>query len=250
MKPQHKTLLRNRAQSALADIYHNATIGYPRELYGRTAEYCDQWIQDQAQFEIEYIADGGATPGDYRATLAHPCNAGKYKSERARRYYVRKGLRDRDMERDDCGMLTGWRVLELAAGNLHVKTKLMRYTDLQRNNALWERITDYGKLYQYGRGGRTLAPDDLIKQRGGSSFSINEEYADELSATACVELIRVVESFNRVVSDWCNGVPEMWKEHCQDEDRQIAYEKKQASIKKGKETKERNYWAFRDCVTA
>ena len=216
MKPANKELLRARAERALQNLYHNATPTYPRELYGCTDDYFTSWFGDVAQWEIEYIADGGAYGKNYRATLAASCNAGRYKSERAREFYIRKGMR------------------------------AMRE---EQSAHAWERISEYGKLYTWGRGGRTLAPDRLIKQRGGSSFSINEAYADELTAADTVELIRVVESFNRYVESWCNGLPEQWREHCADEDAQALAEKRAASVRKAKETRERNYWAARDVIT-
>lgn len=250
MKAANKALLYARAERALTDLYHNATITYPRDLYGRSDDYFQSWIDDAAQFEIEYIAGGGSTPGDYRATLAHPANAGKYKSAAARAYYIRKGLRDRNAERFDCGILTGWRVLELAAGNARL-VKIMRgYPGATRNNALWERICEFGKLYQWGRGGRTLAPKYLVKQHGGSSFSIKDDYAEEMNPAACVDLIGVLESFNRYVGAWCTGVPWMWREHCETEDAEEKAAKVRASVRKAKETRERNYWAARDMVTA
>jgi hypothetical protein len=182
-KAEQHELIRERARAALRNLYHNATINYPRDLHGRSEDYAQQWIEDAAQFEVEYIADGGPYGRNYRATLAAPCNAGRYKSERARAYYVAKGMRD---------------MREESAGHA------------------WQNITDFGKLYSWGRGGRTLAPENLIEQRGGGAFSIREDYADEMPISSVVDLIRIVESFNRYVESWCAGVPEMWDEHCKE----------------------------------
>lgn len=204
--------IRARAREALRDLYHNATITWPRELYGRSEDYAQDWIYQSAQWETEYIAAGGAYGGNYRATLAAPCNAGRYSSQAARDYYVRKGMRAMRAERS-------------------------KY-------AAWESITDYGKLYQWGRGGRTLAPDGLYSDRRGCPWD-----AAEHSIGDCVELIRVVESFNRYVQQWCAGVPEMWREHCAEEDAQILADKRAAAARKAKETRERRYWEARDVAT-
>lgn len=180
-KQQH-ALIRARAESALLDLYHNATPRYPRlddEEGEGEGERFQEWFEVSAQFEIEYLRDGGAYGRDYRKTLEAPCNAGKYQSPAARRYYVAMKMREC---RED-----------------------------QERNA-WERIGDYGKLYQWGRGGRTLAPDDLIKTGGGSSFSIRTDAADEMPTRGVIDLIRVVESFNSYVADWCKSVPERWAE--------------------------------------
>lgn len=247
MKPEQKEMLRERARAALRDMYHNATLPFIRDLHGRSEDHAQSWLDDQCQFEIEYIADGGAYGTDYRKTLAAPCNAGKYHSERAQRYYVAKGMRALQSERADCGAFTGWKVMENAA--LYYGHGIIR-EQLARNDALWECIGEYGTLYQWGRGGRTLAPNDLIAQRGGSSFSIREDYADEMQPAALVDFIRVIESFNRYVGDWCKGVPEMWREHCAEQDAEARAEKARIAAAKAKETRERNYWAFRGMVTA
>ncbi len=79
--------------------------------------------------------------------------------------------------------------------------------------AAWERINEWGTLYQWGRGGRTLAPDHLVRQCGGSSFALKvHEYDDGYSIADVVEAIRVFESFNAYVESWCRGVPDMWEE--------------------------------------
>ena len=218
-KQSQREALRERAASALRDLYHNATPRYSCELYGRSDDYAQSWFEDAARVEVEYIADGGVYGGKaskYRHTLEHPANAGRYSSERARAYYVAKGMRE-------------------------------FHEDRERN--AWERISEFGKLYQYGRGGRTLAPSDLIQTRGGSGFSIKEDAFAEFSAARLVDAIRILESFNAFVGAWCKGVPDMWREHCEEEDAAELSAKRAASARKGKETRERNYWAARDVAT-
>jgi hypothetical protein len=228
MKTEHKELLRERARDALRALYHNATPDFPRDLRGRTEDYAQAWFDDAAEQEIDYLRGGGAYGRDYRKTLAADCNAGRYKSERARAYYVAKGMRAMHAERADCGAFTGWNALENAA--LFYGRRIVRAQDSNRNNAQWERIGEFGQLYQYGRGGRTLAPDGLIRQHGGSSFSVREDYADDLSRAEVVDLIRVLESFNAYVETW-NGrenLEYMWREHCDTED---AEEERQAALR-------------------
>ena len=210
-KQQRHETIRERAENAVRDLYHNATLPwFGGEYYGRTEDYAQAWLESACEFEIDYLRDGGAYGKNYRATLAAPCNAGKYKSERARAYYIAKGMR---------------------AYRLDVQG--------------WERITEYGKLYQYGRGGRTLAPADLWNDRGN-----NPKFdAAEHSIGYCVELIQIVESFNAYVAAWCAGVPEMWREHCAEEDAEELRQKRQSAARKAKETRERNYWNARDVMT-
>lgn len=217
MKREHKEMLRERAREAIRDLYHNATIIYPRELYGRSEEFASEWVAQSASDEIEYLAGGGAYGPDYAKTLRANCNAGRYKSERAQAFYVRAKMRAMREERS-------------------------RY-------AMHEWITDYGRLYQWGRGGRTLAPADLVRTGGGSRFSMREDYADELPTEALTRLIRVLEAFNRYVGQWCAGVPEQWREYCAEEDAEILRQKRKAAARKAKETRERNFWAARDVPT-
>lgn len=255
MKAQNRERLNARAESALRAMYHNATIDYPRDTCGRSDDYFQSWLEDQCANEFDYLQHGGAYGDNYRATLAAPCNAGKYKSPAAQRRYIDKGMRDMAAERADCGMLTGWRMLELAAGNSKLRKMLHGHLahnggrELTRNNSLWERATEYGDIVQYGRGGRTLAPSQFLRHTGGGGYCILADAGEEMSAAAVVELIQIIESFNRYIGAWCAGVPEMWREHCAEEDREAHYAKVRASVRKGKETRERNYWAARDSVT-
>lgn len=246
-KAERHQAIRDRAIRALGDMYHNATLPCIRDLHGRSEDDAQSWIDIACQLEIEYMRDGGAYGTDFRKTLAAPCNAGKFTSEKARRYYVARGMRKMTHERNDCGAVTGWYLLENAA--LFYGRGIVRAVDSKRNNALWDRIGEYGNLYQWGRGGRTLAPDGLISQRGGSSFIIREDAATECSIADCIELIRIVESFNRYVTAWCAYVPRMWDEYCADADAEALAEKRAAAARKAKETRERNYWACRDVMT-
>jgi hypothetical protein len=205
-KAQRHEAIRERARGAVLDLYHNATPSYPRcdaEDCNPSCERCEAfngWFEDVARFEIEYLNDGGAygSSADYRRVLMHDANAGKYKSAAARAYYVRWKLREMHEERARCNRLDS------------------RTTRLV--NAQWERVREeFGELYQWGRGGRTLAPKDLVKQRGGSSFAMIEDAFDEKSIAATVDVVLILESFNAYVESWCKGVPEMWREHVREE---------------------------------
>lgn len=208
MNTQQKEMVRERADAAVRDLHHNARLPWLRELFGRSEEQAQAWIEGTCEFELERIQGGGAYGDNYARTLAAPCNAGKYKSERARAYYIAKGMRDMREER----------------------AKYARH----------ERITEYGTLYTWGRGGATLAPDGLC----GRPWR-----AEDHSIAECIELIQIVEAFNKYVTGWCASLPEQWREYCAEEDAEALRQKRAAAARKGKETRERRYWAARDVIT-
>lgn len=187
MKAENKQKLLERAEQAIQNLYHNATLPYTfedAEDLELSNDHYQNWINDVASFEIEYINDGGAYGIDYHETLRATCNAGQYTSKRAQDYYIRKGMRSMRLERSKF--------------------------------ALWERITDYGKLYTWGRGGATLAPDDLIRQGGGSSFSCSHGGLEDLDREQQTELCLIVEAFNKYVENTCAYFPTLWKEHLEE----------------------------------
>lgn len=175
-KQRQRQALADRCDRALDDMYHNATPSYP----DTDSKHFLPWFEGVASSEIDYINDGGAYGGNYRRTLEHNA-ASKGLTGDAAWYYVRKGMRDMRRERE-------------------------KY-------ARWENITEFGKVYQWGRGGRTLAPDGLIKQGGGSSFCINDDFLYGWNIASIVELTLVVEAFNAYVEAWCKSVPSMWAEY-------------------------------------
>lgn len=193
-KQQRHDAIRERAADAIRDMYHNATPVFPI-LDDDEAEHCWQWFGDAARDEIDYIASGGAyndRPTDTTADFV----AGKYANPKTAAYARRRYMQNKQLERARCNRLD---------------------SRDDATNAHWEKITSYGKLYTWGRGGRTLAPDDLVKQGGGGSFGMKESIPDDLSISDCVELIQIVESFNRHVADWCESVPDMWREYSQEQ---------------------------------
>ena len=64
---------------------------------------------------------------------------------------------------------------------------------------------DYGKVYTYGRGSRTCAPKDWIKQRGGGSFSIKEYDLGDLSPGRAFALYLDIEAWNAYVKAECSA---------------------------------------------
>lgn len=94
---------------------------------------------------------------------------------------------------------------------------------------LVSRITEFGKLYQWGRGGRTVAPERLINQRGGLGFRIKDSsYFDEVSNADLTDMIQVIEAFNHYVETWCSAknilelVRDIQEQIDQREDREVA----------------------------
>jgi hypothetical protein len=181
MKAHYKQALRDRAETALLNLYHNATPSWPQFTNDKEAEIFWDWLADQASFEIEHLNGGGAY-GDNESMKKYFMR--KHSSEAASRYAFRRYLRQKGAE--------------------------------QSKYALYERITEYGKLYTWGRGGRTLAPVELIRQRGGSAFSIDTSKAEEANHANLTELVLIVEAFNAYVEAWNKGVPEMFEDWAQD----------------------------------
>jgi hypothetical protein len=177
---RHKAIVA-RAKKAIASLYHNATPSYPYPIEERFQSLFDSWFQESASNEIDNIQCGGDYWKDYRKVLQAPCNAGQFKSKAAQRYYVQWHLRNMRLDRAKGGA--------------------------------WKLITQYGNLYTYGRGGRTLAPEHLIRTHGCSSFSVNDDATDNYNIESLVDLIHIVESFNAYVLDWNNSIPEMWEEY-------------------------------------
>ena len=90
-KTERHDAIRARASQAIRDLYHNATPTWP-DLDDSTCHAFWRWLDYAASDEIEYLNDGGPYGNDYRATLAAPCNAGRYKSTAAQARYVDKGF--------------------------------------------------------------------------------------------------------------------------------------------------------------
>lgn len=152
MAKRVKLALLDRLDSALKDMYHNATLHIPMSVDdpdGRFFEY----LTEAGSETIEYIEDGlGVTS-------------------------------------------KGWK-----------KQERLGFTHNERYFWLVSRITEHGKLYQWGRGGRTVAPDDLVTSRGGGNFRIKDSsYFEEVSNADLTDMIQVIEAFNHYIETWCSA---------------------------------------------
>lgn len=68
------------------------------------------------------------------------------------------------------------------------------------------KILHYGRVFQWGRGGRTLAPEGLINIGGGSQFSIKSVEDLELSVSETRSLITTLRAFNQLVRDYSHSI--------------------------------------------
>lgn len=163
MKLTHKEAITARAQSALNDMYHNATPRHPKVSDGVFSIYLDAF-DFWAQSEIEYVSEGlGATAKEWS------------------------------------------------------RAKRLGFTHNERYFWLVSRITEYGKLYTYGRSGRTLAPHHLVKNTG-IGFRIKDTDGLTDNFGDLVELIQVVEAFNHYVEQWNSreNLKALWEAHITD----------------------------------
>lgn len=77
------------------------------------------------------------------------------------------------------------------------------YCKKERNFKLIARlILEYGQVYSYGRGGKTVAPKDLMDNRRNAS-PIQYEY-DDINASDATNLILMVTAFNDYIVEWCS----------------------------------------------
>ena len=70
---------------------------------------------------------------------------------------------------------------------------------------VWCASNELGGLYQYGRGGRTVAPAHIINTRGAGRFIVktSEEFSDLSNAALC-DLVEMLEALNEYIENW-NG---------------------------------------------
>lgn len=150
MAKRVKLALLDRLDSALKDIYHNATLHIPMSIDDPDGKFFE-YLTESGSREIEYIEEGLGT---------------SHKE---------------------------WK-----------KQERLGFTHNERYFWLVSKITEYGNLYQWGRGGRTVAPDNLVNQRGGSGFRIkNSSNFEETSNADLTDMIQVIEAFNHYVKTWC-----------------------------------------------
>lgn len=198
-KAKNRAAVNARLMRAFKNLYHNATPTYPR-VEDDKQELFQAWFEDVASSEIDYINDGGAYGLDYRKTLMASCNAGRYASEAARSFYVRNGMRKMREER-----------------------------------ALWETVREeFGRVYQWGRGGRTLAPENLMDGRSRFKADAFEEY----SYAGKIIALRILESLNDYVEAWNRDIPNQWREYLADVQELEEHESNEIA-----------HWAARDVQT-
>ena len=81
--------------------------------------------------------------------------------------------------------------------------------DLKHDDMHGPFVEQYGPVYQYGRGGRTLAPSKLMRRYGSRDGTCKAEDLD-VSPLEARALLRWIEAFNRDVNAWCKDVPSAW----------------------------------------
>ena len=194
MRTKHSMIL-NRACEALGDMYHNATLPYMETRNEYESESLQAFIYNQAEFELDHLNGGGAHGGDSTVNFVKS----QYKSTKAQNMARKLYIQRRD-------------------------TEVMKYCPA-------ERITKFGKLYQWGRGGRTVAPNKLVNDRF-SGFSVKQDVLEGMSTAELTELIIIVESFNQYVRSWCNSIGQQWNDYKAENDLQAEIESMDRKTKK------------------
>lgn len=186
-KKANKQNLVNRLERVLLEVYHNATPNYPVAQNDYESDLFESW------FEL-YASDAVSDLNGYVQKKVRN-NIGRYRDE------------------------------------LHAQGKSHKVS-AKRSARLYSEMDEFpryrvpymfGELYSWGRGGRTLAPEGIVKQRGGSSFSIKtaEALIDDRGMTRedITNAIIALEDFNQYIADWNQGVAAEWEYHKQqDED--------------------------------
>lgn len=164
---EHYCALHDRATAALKAMYHNATLSFEGIKDEDWSDF-HEWVSFTAEVEIQELNEGGAYGSD---EIMGPYIRGKYKSPAAQR--------------------RAWRMYE--DNKRHEQNECARH----------ERIIEYGKIYTWGRGGRTIGPDRLIT--GQMYWRIDYEKAD-LPFGDLTDLVLTVEAWNEFVEEWCAGI--------------------------------------------
>lgn len=185
-----KQAICDRLNAALEDMYHNASPDYPWSLM----EEYDRLMGEGAAMDL-FNHEAGFEVEHLNA--GGPCGLIPYgdMKHNADKSPAHKRLLNREYARD--------------AGA-----------------EKWLPILEHGKLYSWGRGGRTLAPDGLINQHGGSSFSIKQYDCEDMSNADAVVLIQAVEAFNAYVASWCSkaNLVELFKERISEARAELRHE--------------------------
>lgn len=168
-KADRKETMFHRLQKALDDMYHNATIPWVR-----LDENCPYPEQLQKAFEafLETWVEQGFE-------------------------LLRSGGLMCTKEEEQ-------RFLDIYSG---ARKKPARYYTTEIGAILYLR-KHYGEFYQYGRGGRTAAPKNLVNCRGNILSA--EDIAEKENREVMTKLILAIEYFNAFVKRYCRGIKEDW----------------------------------------
>ena len=83
--------------------------------------------------------------------------------------------------------------------------------ELKHDAVVGSMVKEYGPVYTYGRGGRTVAPSKLVVSRG-ASFRMAQVDDLDLSPLEARKLLKDIREFNRMVTSWNKSIPETWKD--------------------------------------
>lgn len=103
------------------------------------------------------------------------------------------------------------------------------YTD--KEMLLVTKITEYGELYTWGRGGATLAPDNLINNSGcGFSLKKGDDF-EEKSNSELVEMVQIIDAFNEYVQHWNSeaNLQAIFNERCEVKIEHLMFEARQVT---------------------
>lgn len=177
-KTKQRVAIRQRLDSAVKGMYHNAKLSFPRNMSDYEADLFNSWLEVTVRHEIDYVQSGGAY-SDIQKTCEFIRS--QYNSAKAGIYASKKYLRQCSLER-------------------------------AKPSAAWECISEFGKLYTIGRGGATLIPEEFMTLIP-EEFIGSTNAATFSAIESVTRAIRIIESFNEFVRSWCAGVPDLWNEH-------------------------------------
>lgn len=75
---------------------------------------------------------------------------------------------------------------------------------------LEDEFSDLGEIYQYGRGGRTVAPSNFVRSLGGGAFRMLD--SDNVDPDTAERLAIRLEEFNETVRSWNKSIASWWTE--------------------------------------
>lgn len=169
--------VRERLSKALDSLYHAATPNYPDLHDAPFADEFDQWFSDACSAAIDQLEHYYEYTFDAKA--------------------AKQGWSD-----------PLWNLLEYAASRESVREDTRKLGQPTYRYVV--------RVYTWGRGGRTCAPLAWVTQRGGGSFTMKDDTDFELCYAKQIEMIQCVEAFYDFVKNFCNGIPEAWKEYVAD----------------------------------